>query len=99
MSTRTLTLQQEQEAQRLAARAQELAYDDFLQMARTLVAKDESQLFGQTEFELRDLLLRVGAKMYEDYLAQKKTATSAPASSVLTASKRRNSKATAAKPR
>jgi hypothetical protein len=97
MSMTTLTAQQEEEAQQLAARAQELAADEFLQMARTLVSKEERQLFGQTELDLRDILLRVGAKMYELYLAQKKTATSVPASSARTVSKRRNSRTTARK--
>ena len=99
MASITLTAQQEEEALQLAARAQELAHDELLQVARTLVSKEESQLFGQTEFDVRDILLGIGAKVYELYLAQKKTATSAPASSALTASKRRNSKAFATKPR
>ena len=99
MSAITLTAQQEEEAQQLAARAQELAHAELLQMARTLVGKEESQLFGQTEFDLRDILLRVGAKMYELYLAKKKTATSAAASSAPTVSKQRNSRTTARKPR
>ena len=46
-------------------------------MPRTLVGSDSP--FGQTEFAVRDILLRVGAKVYEQHLAQKKTATKAPA--------------------
>jgi hypothetical protein len=46
-------------------------------MAETLVGSDS--LFGQTEFAIRDILLRVGAKAYEQRLAQKKTATKGPA--------------------
>jgi hypothetical protein len=97
MSTITLTPEQEKQAQQLATRAQELAHAEFLQMARTLVSKNERDLFGQTEFQLRDLLLSVGAKMYELFLAQKKTATSAAALSAPAVSKRRNFKATATK--
>jgi hypothetical protein len=32
-------------------------------------------LFGKTEFELRDLVLKIGAKAYEERLREKKTAT------------------------
>jgi hypothetical protein len=97
MSTINLTSEQEKEALQLATKAQELAYDELLQMARTLVSKKDAQLFGQTEFDLRDLVLRIGAKMVEVYLAQKKTATSAAASSAPTVGKRPNSRATAPK--
>ena len=60
-----LTAEQETEAQHLAREFQEAAADELLQMARLLVAKDDRHLFGQTEFDLRALLLRVGAKVYE----------------------------------
>jgi hypothetical protein len=32
-----------------------------------------------TEFEVRDIILRVAAKAYEEHLAQKQTATKGPA--------------------
>lgn len=69
---------QENEAQQLAEAFAQAASDDFLQLARTLVASGQSP-FGQTEFTVRDILLRTGAKVYQHYLAQKKTATKAPA--------------------
>jgi hypothetical protein len=99
MSLTTLSVEQEQEAQRLAARVQDAIEAEVLQMARTLVGKDTAHLFGQTEFDIRDIALRIGAKMYELHLAEKKTAMSAPVSSVHTASKRRNCKTIAPKPR
>jgi hypothetical protein len=76
------SLPQAQEAQalELAQAIAEAAADDFLQLARTLVAADRSSsLFGDTEFKVRDILLRVGAKTYQQLLEQKKTATKAPA--------------------
>jgi hypothetical protein len=73
-----LTAAQEAEAQLLVARIGQAAQDELLQMARTLVGSDTRSLFGATEFHLRDVLLRVAAKAYEQYLAEKKTAMKAP---------------------
>jgi len=69
---------QEHEAQQLAQAFAQAAADDFLKLARLLVASGQHP-FGQTEFTARDILLRTGAKVYEQYLAQKKTATKGPA--------------------
>ena len=43
------------------------------------MAADSRSVFGATEFKVRDAVLRVAAKAYEAYLAEKKTATKAPA--------------------
>ena len=69
----------ETQAQELAQAITQAAGDEILQMARTLVAAGDSSLFGASEFKVRDILLRVGAKAYEQVLGQKKTATKAPA--------------------
>lgn len=73
-----LNAAQETEAQQLAEAFAQAASTEFLQLARTLVASGHSP-FGKTEFTVRDILLRVGAKAYEQYLAQKKTAIKGPA--------------------
>ena len=70
-----LAAEQEVEAQALALRIHELAQEEFLQIARLLVSKSERDLFGDTEFQVRDILLRAGAKAFEEHLRQKKTAT------------------------
>ena len=70
---------QEAQAQQLAAAIAQAAQDDLLAIARDLVACDDTSLFGQTEFRVRDAILRVAAKAYQQRLAQKKTATRAPA--------------------
>ena len=69
--------EQEAAAQTLAQRLRELADEELVQMARLLVSKPEREIFGDTEFQLRDLLLKVGAKALEEHLRQKKTATAA----------------------
>ena len=95
MPPQVLTPQQEAEAQELAARVRQAVDAEVLRMARLVVSKAPHDLFGQTEFDLRDILLRVGAKVYELYLAENKTATKAPASPARTAARPPTSKATA----
>jgi parvulin-like peptidyl-prolyl isomerase len=89
-----LPLEREAEAQVLAQRLRELADEEFVEIARLLVSKPEHQIFGDTEFELRDIVLRVGAKALEEHLRQKKTATTDAASIARPASKRPSSTAT-----
>ena len=74
-----LTQEQEVEAQQLAEAIAAAAGQEFLLLARTLVGTERTSLFGHTEFAIRDILLRVGAKAYEQHLAQKKTAMKDPA--------------------
>jgi hypothetical protein len=99
MTPSTLTVEQEAEAQRLLLQIQEEAREDLLALARLLVSKRESEIFGETEFQARDVVHRVAAKAFTIHLREKKTATAAPASSAATASKRRTSKATARRSR
>jgi hypothetical protein len=73
-----LNAAQEAEAQQLAEAIAQAASAEFLRLARTLVGSGPSP-FGKTEFAVRDIVLRVGAKAYEQFLAQKKTATKGPA--------------------
>ncbi len=63
---------QEAQAQELARALAEAAHEDFLYMARTLVAKGDADLFGDTEVEIRAAALRLAARAYEQRLAQKK---------------------------
>ena len=79
MPSTPLSPELEAEAQKLAALIREATADDFLRLARMLLSKDEQHTFGQTELDVRDILLRAGAKAYQTFLAQKKTATEAPA--------------------
>ena len=71
----SLSAAQEAEAQQLAQAIAEAAHDELLRIARTLVASDPTALFGATEFTIRDLILQVAAKAYQQHLGQKKTAT------------------------
>lgn len=92
MASIPLNSEQEQQAQALAARIRHAVDGDILQLARLLVSKPEHETFGQTEFEVRDLVHHLGATAMQTHLDQKKTATAAAASSARIAAKARSSK-------
>jgi hypothetical protein len=71
----------------LAERIRELTEEEFVQIARVLICKSERDIFGDTEFEVRDILIRAGAKAFEEHLRQKKTATRDAVSTARAASK------------
>ena len=88
----------EAQAQELAARIRTRADDDILALARLLVSKEDSQLFGATEFEALDIVHRIGAEAFEERL-KKKTVTMDRASSAPAANNPRSSTCTARKRR
>jgi F420-0:gamma-glutamyl ligase len=92
MSAVILSPEQEQQAQTLAARIHEAVDGDILELARLLVSKPEHEVFGQTEFEVRDLVHQLGATALQTHLAEKKTATGAAALSAPAADRPRSSK-------
>jgi len=78
MSRTPLSPEREAEAQQLLQALRQAADEDLLAIARALVATDEHTLFGQTEFDIRDLVHKIGAKAYQAHLAHKKMAPAAP---------------------
>ena len=84
----------EAQAQELVARLRPQAEEDLLALARLLVSKQDRELFGDTEFEVRNLVHRLGAKAYSAHLAGKKRGTKVPASFARTAGGAPSSKAT-----
>ena len=70
-----LSEEQQREAKLLEARIRLAVDQEIADLARLLVSKSERELFGQTEFQVRDLVLRVGAKAFQEHLREKKTAT------------------------
>ena len=70
---------QEVGVQELTAELTQLIAAELTAMVRTLQQAEPATLFGQTEFRIRDLALQIAAKAYQQRLAQKKTATKAPA--------------------
>lgn len=86
----------EAQAHELLARIRQRTDDELLALARLLVSKPDAELFGQTEFEIRALVHRIGARAIEER-SKKRTATSARASSAPPAARPRRSRGTAAK--
>ena len=93
----SLSPELEARAQELVARLRPQAEEDLLALARLLVSKEDHELFGETEFEVRDLVHRLGAKAYSAPVAGKKRGTKVRASSARTVSKAPNSTATETK--
>lgn len=90
-----LTADQEAEARRIFEALQRTTDDDLMALARLLASKSDAELFGRTEFEVRDVVHRVGARALEAALqGRKKGATSGPAPAARAARARRSSSAT-----
>lgn len=68
---------QEADVKQLTEMIAQAASSEFEQLARTLLGSGSSP-FGKTEFAVRDILLRAGARAFEQFLAQKKTDTKGP---------------------
>jgi hypothetical protein len=71
-------LSEEQEAKLLESKIRLAVDQEISNLARLLIGTSESDLFGQTEFQVRDLVLRIGAQAFQEHLRQKKTATAVP---------------------
>ena len=90
-----LTAEQEADARRIYELLKDKFDADLMALARLLASKETGELFGRTEFEVRDRVHAIGAKAIEGALAgRKKGGTSAPASPAGTASGRRASTGT-----
>jgi hypothetical protein len=67
-----LNAEQEIEAQRVTKIFQEKIAGDLSQLVRLLVSKKDSEIFGSTEFEVRDRVHQLGAKAVETVLNERK---------------------------
>jgi hypothetical protein len=67
-----LSVEQEAEAQRLADTIAVKTKEDLLRITRLLVSKRDHELFGQTEFEVRDLVHQIGARAIETAVNERK---------------------------
>jgi hypothetical protein len=64
-STVELNEEQEAESQRIYERLRGAFDEELKTMARFMASKPNHQLFGQTEFELRDRVHELGARVLE----------------------------------
>jgi hypothetical protein len=72
MSRPELTPEQREEAQRIERILLESARDDIRSLAELMASKPDRQLLGKTEFEVRDLVHKIGAKAIETALEERK---------------------------
>ncbi|HJT79260.1 MAG TPA: hypothetical protein VJ739_18840 [Gemmataceae bacterium] len=80
MSRLPLTPDQAELSDRIFQSLRQAAEADLRTLADLLASKPDRQLLGQTEFEVRDLVHRIGAKAFETALHErKKGGTKAPA--------------------
>jgi hypothetical protein len=93
-----LPVELEAQAQELAARIRARADDDLLALARLLVSKNDVEVFGDTECEVRSIVHHLGAGALEERL-KKRWATKDQASTAPGANNRRSSKGIARKRR
>ena len=69
-----LTPEQRAEADRIHAAVLQAAESDLRELAELLATKDDSNTFGATEFTVRDVVLRVGARAIQTALEGRKKA-------------------------
>jgi len=72
MAELSLTPDQEAEAQALFQRLKSAFEREALSLARLMASKEDSQLLGRTEFEVRDQVHRLGAQVLETVLQERK---------------------------
>ena len=94
-----LTAEQQAESDRIFAALRQAAESDLRELADLLATKNDTNTFGATEFAVRDIVLRVGARAIEAALAgRQKGGTTGPVAPVPTAAKSPSSSATGSSP-
>ncbi len=68
----TLTPEQAERAEQIFQSLRQAAEADLRGLAELLASKEDSQILGPTEFEIRDRVHRIGAKAIETALDQRK---------------------------
>ncbi len=88
-----LSADQEAEAQRIYDALKHSTDADLKGLARLLASKADGEIFGATEFAVRDAVHRIGAKAIETALdGRKKGGATAPAGPAPTATRRPSSR-------
>jgi len=64
--------EQYEEAQRIYAVTQEAANDELWRMSCLMASKEDREMFGQTEFQLRDHVHRIGAIAMENAVNERR---------------------------
>jgi hypothetical protein len=78
MASNASSPEKQAEIQDLTRAIREAIDAEIGQLAEHLATTDDAHLFGDNEFRVRALAHRIAAKAFEQHLAGKKTATTAP---------------------
>jgi hypothetical protein len=65
--------EQKVEIKDLSQAIREAVDEEIEELAANLLSTDDAHLFGDNEFKIRSIALKIAAKAYEQHLAQKKT--------------------------
>jgi hypothetical protein len=68
----TLNSQQQEQAERIYQSLLDAAETDLRGIAELLASKPDHELLGRTEFEVRDMILDLGAKAFQAALNERK---------------------------
>ena len=90
-----MTAEQEAHANIIAEEIKVLSADVIQEIAELLSTTPDAKLFGDTEFVVRSLVMKIIGRSFTAHLHQKKTATTAPASFAPNVSDRLSSRVTA----
>ena len=71
-ATAKLDPQQQEQAERIYQSLMQAAAADLRQLAELLASKEDRELLGRTEFEVRDLVHALGAKAVQAALDERK---------------------------
>ena len=94
-----LTTEQRAEAQRIRQALLDASSEDLDELAELLASTDDTNTFGATEFAVRDIVHRIGAKAIQSALSgRKKGGTTGPVAPAPTAPKPPSSSDTGASP-
>ena len=72
MSSSALTAEQAAEAERIFQSLRQAVESDLRSLAELLASQPDRQLLGQTEFEVRDRVHKIGARAIETALNERK---------------------------
>jgi hypothetical protein len=78
MSSRPQPPEKKAEIEDLSRAIREAVDEEIEELAANLLSTDDAHLFGDNEFQIRSIALKIAAKAYEQHLARKKTATKGP---------------------
>lgn len=99
MADFNLTAEQEAEAAQIEDVLLAAMRREAKQIGRLLASKENRQLFGQTEFQLREILLGLGARALDAALLERKKRGTEDAASAARTARRTPGSSTTARPR